>query len=177
MTPPGRARGAADSKRMEKLAAGLSLTVQRATRLPGLPSAARIRKWVLAALVGADYRRAAELNVRLVNAAEGRRLNHRWRGKDCATNVLSFPAAVPEGVPVRLLGDLVICAPVVRREVQEQGKGLEAHWAHLVIHGVLHLLGYDHEAPDEARTMEALEVSVLAALGYPDPYAAPVVDS
>lgn len=159
------------------MAAELSLTVQRATHMPGLPSDVRIRKWVVAALAGGDFRQAAELSVRLVNAAEGRRLNRRWRGKDYATNVLSFPATLPEGVPVRLLGDLVICAPVVRREVQEQGKGLEAHWAHLVIHGVLHLLGYDHEAPDEARTMEALEVSVLAALGYPDPYAAPVVDS
>lgn len=114
----------------------------------------------------------SELTIRLVDEAEGRELNSTWRHKDYATNVLSFPADVPdEMLDIPLLGDLVICVPVVTREAAEQGKALDAHWAHLVIHGCLHLLGYDHIDDDEAQEMEALEQSLLAELGYPDPYA------
>ena len=119
----------------------------------------------------------SELTIRLVDEAEGRELNSTWRHKDYATNVLSFPADVPEGpdgVPlldIPLLGDLVICVPVVEREAAEQGKALQAHWAHLVIHGCLHLLGYDHIDDDEAEEMESLERQLLAELGHPDPYA------
>ena len=108
----------------------------------------------------------------LVDEAEGRELNRTWRQKDYATNVLSFPADVPdELLDIPLLGDLVICVAVVEREAAEQGKELEAHWAHLVIHGCLHLLGYDHIDDDEAEEMETLEQTLLAELGHPDPYA------
>ncbi|WP_408102031.1 rRNA maturation RNase YbeY [Stutzerimonas sp. VN223-3] len=119
----------------------------------------------------------SELTIRLVDEAEGRQLNRDYRGKDYATNVLSFPADVPDGpggVPmldIPLLGDLVICVPVVEREATEQGKALQAHWAHLVVHGCLHLLGYDHLEDDEAEEMESLERQLLAELGHPDPYA------
>lgn len=114
----------------------------------------------------------SELTIRLVDEAEGRELNHTWRQKDYATNVLSFPADVPEGLlDIPLLGDLVICVPVVEREAAEQGKSLDAHWAHLVIHGCLHLLGYDHIDDAEAEEMESLEQQLLAELGHPDPYA------
>nr|MBF0686068.1 rRNA maturation RNase YbeY [Pseudomonas sp.] len=114
----------------------------------------------------------SELTIRLVDEAEGRELNRTWRQKDYATNVLSFPADVPdEFLDIPLLGDLVICVPVVAREAAEQGKPLMAHWAHLVIHGCLHLLGYDHIEDTEAEEMEDLERQLLAELGHPDPYA------
>jgi probable rRNA maturation factor len=107
-----------------------------------------------------------------VGGAEGRRLNRTWRGKDRPTNVLSFPAASAYGLGpgASLLGDLAICAPVVAREAREQGKEARAHWAHMVIHGVLHLLGYDHENDRDASRMETLERRILAQLGYPNPY-------
>jgi probable rRNA maturation factor len=138
------------------------------------PTAAQIRTWASAAL----GRRAAgaELAVRVVKPAESKRLNARYRGRDNATNVLSFPvpelpasAAAPRGAP-RPLGDLVICASVVRAEARQQHKTIKAHWAHLVIHGALHLLGYDHEQDDEARRMERREVAVLKRFGITNPY-------
>ena len=138
------------------------------------PTAAQIRTWASAAL----GRRAAgaELAVRVVKPAESKRLNARYRGRDNATNVLSFPvpelparAAAPRRAP-RLLGDLVICASVVRAEARQQRKTIKAHWAHLVIHGALHLLGYDHEQDDEARRMERREVAVLKRFGITNPY-------
>ncbi|MFY1051652.1 MULTISPECIES: rRNA maturation RNase YbeY [Pseudomonas] len=134
------------------------------------PDAALLRQWCELAL---RQRTAdSELTIRLVDEAEGRELNHTWRHKDYATNVLSFPADVPEGIlDIPLLGDLVICVPVVEREAAEQGKTPEAHWAHLVIHGCLHLLGYDHIEEDEALEMEDLERQLLAELGHADPYA------
>lgn len=150
----------------------LRVAVQRATRLRGLPSDRKFRRWVAAALAGAGHRRTAELAIRLVNGAEGRRLNRAWRNKDYATNVLAFPAGLPKGLRSSLLGDLVICAPVVRREAAEQGKPLEAHWAHLTVHGTLHLLSYDHVAKRQAEKMESLEIAILAKLGFPNPYAA-----
>ena len=119
-------------------------------------------RWARAALVG-----GGEITIRLVDAEEGRELNHEYRGKDYATNVLSFPYEVE---PVTL-GDLVICPAVVAREAAEQNKPLDAHYAHLTVHGMLHLQGWDHEEEDEAQEMEDEERTILAALGYPDPYA------
>jgi probable rRNA maturation factor len=139
------------------------------------PAAADIRTWASAAL----GRRAAgaELAVRVVNAAESKRLNARYRGRDQPTNVLSFPVAhLPgSGSAPRPLGDLVICASVVRDEARQQRKAIKAHWAHLVVHGSLHLLGYDHERDDEARRMERREVAVLKRFGIPNPYRSPSV--
>jgi probable rRNA maturation factor len=140
------------------------------------PAAADIRTWASAAL----GRRAAgaELAVRVVNAAESKRLNARFRGRDQPTNVLSFPVPqLPSGAgsAPRPLGDLVICASVVRAEARQQRKAIKAHWAHLVVHGSLHLLGYDHEQDDEARRMERREVAVLKRFGIPNPYRSPSV--
>jgi len=111
-----------------------------------------------------------ELTIRIVDEAEGSELNSRWREKSGPTNVLSFPAEPMPGAPDDTLGDIVICAPVVAREAAEQGKLFEAHWAHLTIHGVLHLRGYDHQTDAEAAEMEALETQLLKQLEYPDPY-------
>lgn len=147
----------------------LELDLQVATEAP-IPDEAHFRKWCELAL--RQRSAPSELTIRLVDEAEGRELNRTWRQKDYATNVLSFPADVPdEMLDIPLLGDLVICVPVVEREAAEQGKTAEAHWAHLVIHGCLHLLGYDHIEDEEAEEMEALERELLAELGYPDPYA------
>jgi probable rRNA maturation factor len=134
----------------------------------GLPAATSFRRWAAAAAQGRIRR--ADLAIRLVDAKEGRALNRHYRGKDYATNVLSFPVELPEGVKLPLLGDLVICAPVVAKEALEQGKPLNAHYAHLTIHGVLHLLGLDHEDEREAEAMEQIERDILATLGLPDPY-------
>ena len=134
------------------------------------PAEADFRRWCELAL--RQRSGDSELTIRLVDEDEGRELNRTWRHKDYATNVLSFPADVPdEFLDIPLLGDLVICVPVVEREATEQGKAPEAHWAHLVIHGCLHLLGYDHIDDAEAEEMESLERDLLAELGYPDPYA------
>ncbi len=136
----------------------------------GVPAASSFRRWVAAALHGAGRRRAAELSIRIVDAPEGRALNRSYRGKDYATNVLSFPVELPPGVDLPLIGDLVICAPVVAREATEQGKNARDHWAHLSVHGVLHLLGHDHLETVQAQRMEALEIRILASLGIADPY-------
>ncbi|WPO99426.1 rRNA maturation RNase YbeY [Pseudomonas sp. HR96] len=147
----------------------LELDIQRASTLAG-PQDNDFRTWCELAL----RQRSAdsEMTIRLVDEAEGRELNHTYRHKDYATNVLSFPADVPDDMlDIPLLGDLVICTQVVEREAREQGKPLDAHWAHLVIHGCLHLLGYDHIDDDEAEEMEALERTLLAELGHRDPYA------
>lgn len=137
----------------------------------GLPSARSFHRWVDAALRGAKRRKFAELSIRIVDAKEGRKLNREYRGKDYATNVLSFPVELPPGVTLPLIGDLVICAPVVVRESKEQDKIANEHWAHMTVHGVLHLLGYDHIDDAEAEAMEALEKRILAGLGIGDPYA------
>ena len=136
----------------------------------GVPVDSDLRKWARAAL-GAKGRNA-ELGLRIVGLAEGRRLNLLWRGKDQATNVLSFPAADTAQVERRrrLLGDVVLCAPVITREARAQSKPLKHHFAHLVIHGCLHLLGYDHESEADAVRMENRERRILRDLGIPDPY-------
>jgi probable rRNA maturation factor len=147
----------------------LDVSVSYAAPRTGVPAATSFRKWVAAALRGRI--READLAIRIVGAKEGRALNRHYRGKDYATNVLSFPAELPEGVKMPLLGDLVICAPVVAREAKEQHKPAVAHYAHLTVHGVLHLLGWDHDDDKEAEAMEQLERDILAELGLPDPYA------
>lgn len=152
----------------------LDVSVSYATPRKGLPSATSFRKWVAAAL---DTRiREADLAVRIVGSREGRALNRHYRGRDHATNVLSFPAEMaegvklPKGVRMPLLGDLVLCAPVIAREAREQKKPLAEHYAHLTVHGALHLLGWNHEDPRDAECMEALEREILAGLGIEDPY-------
>ncbi len=140
---------------------GLHLSVQYAVRDDALPTRAEVRKWVRAVQPG-----AAELTVRFVDAEEGRQLNAQYRGKDYSTNVLTFPYAQ---APV-LAGDIVLCLPVVLREAAEQNKPAAAHFAHLVVHGMLHLQGYDHETGADARAMERMERGILARLGFPDPY-------
>ncbi|MGN2253522.1 rRNA maturation RNase YbeY [Frateuria sp. GZRe12] len=147
------------------------ISVSYAVPRAGLPSPASFRQWVTAALRGARRRKPAEVAIRLVDTGEGRALNRDYRGKDYATNVLSFPAELPPGVDLPLIGDLAICAPVVAREAGEQGKKPRDHWAHLTVHGTLHLLGYDHIENAEAEAMEALERRILAGLGIADPYA------
>ena len=152
----------------------LDLSVQYACNREGVPSRVDFRRWLRAAEPG-----AARITVRIVDEDEGRELNRDYRGKDYATNVLTFAYAEGEalpGVPDQaedgpLAGDLVLCVPVVVREAAAQGKTLEAHFAHLVVHGMLHLQGFDHENEVEAAEMEALETSILRTLGYADPYA------
>jgi probable rRNA maturation factor len=157
------------TNRIEHAAASV-VALSYATSRRGVPSATAFRTWVVAALGGARWRAPAELAVRIVDADEGRQFNRSYRGKDYATNVLSFPAELPHGVKLPLLGDLVICAPVVAREAAEQGKSTRDHYAHLTIHGVLHLLGYDHENRQDAQKMEALEQRILAGLDIANPY-------
>ena len=150
----------------------LDVAVGYAAPRKGVPASASFRRWIEAALKGAKRRKATEVSVRIVDIEEGQALNLQYRGRDYATNVLSFPVELPPGVNLPLIGDLVICAPVVAREAAEQGKKPADHWAHLTIHGTLHLLGYDHIDEAEAETMEALETRVLAGLGIADPYIA-----
>lgn len=147
----------------------LDLDLQIALDMPGLPSEADLRRWAEAALIGADHLKDTELTIRIVNEVESAALNETYRHKQGPTNVLSFPFEAPAAMESPLLGDIVICAPVVLREAIQQGKTPTAHWAHLVAHGVLHLLGYDHDE-EQAEAMESLEVRILEGLGYPDPY-------
>lgn len=135
-----------------------------------IPSVDNIELWISTAL-HSDELTEAEVSVYIVDEGESQELNKQYRGKDKPTNVLSFPADIPDEVGVPLLGDLVVCAPVVEREAREQGKTLEAHWAHMLVHGTLHLLGYDHVEDDEAEVMEALETRLMAQLHYAAPYA------
>jgi len=143
------------------------LDVQRMVEGAGIPDKEQIGQWV--GQVMSDEPPAL-INVRIVDLAEGWALNKQWRGKDSATNVLSFPASVPALDGVQVLGDVVLCAPVIEQEAAEQGKALEAHWAHLVIHGLLHLLGFDHTEAEHAEAMERREIDMLAALGFANPY-------
>ncbi|MEC9084933.1 MAG: rRNA maturation RNase YbeY [Pseudomonadota bacterium] len=135
----------------------------------GVPREELVRDWAQLAWQGED---PSEVTIRIVGSEESQALNHQYRGKDYPTNVLSFPFEAPPGITVPLAGDLVICAPVVENEAREQHKTLEAHWAHMVIHGMLHLQGYDHIDDKDAEVMEALEIRLLAQLGYGNPYEA-----
>ncbi|QEY13355.1 rRNA maturation RNase YbeY [Cellvibrio sp. KY-YJ-3] len=134
-----------------------------------IPALAELERWIGAALHSQKLE-DAEVSLYIVDEDESQQLNSQYRGKDYPTNVLSFPADIPEEVGVPLLGDLVVCAPVVEREAQEQGKTLAAHWAHMLVHGSLHLLGFDHIDDTEADEMEALETAIITGLGYPAPY-------
>jgi probable rRNA maturation factor len=147
----------------------LRVDVQLATDDASLPTQRQLVEWARAAWRGGSD--DAEVVVRAVDEAEGRRLNHEFRGTDRATNVLSFPFEPPPGVELDHLGDLVICAPVVAREASAQGKSAAAHWAHMVVHGMLHLQGHDHETDEQAAEMEARETRILTALGFAAPYA------
>ena len=150
-----------------------SIEIQRATDAPAVPDDDALQRWAQAAAAGAGGA-LGELTLRIIDAAESQTLNHDYRGKDAPTNVLSFPFDMPEGLDLPdeelILGDIAICAEVVAREADEQGKHPAAHWAHMVVHGVLHLLGFDHQDDDEAADMEALEISILAGLGITNPY-------
>lgn len=139
----------------------LTLAVQYAVKPENAPTRAQFRKWALASL-----EQDAEVALRLVDEKEGRELNRDYRSKDYATNVLTFPLAEEPW----LMGDIVLCPAVVEKEALEQGKPLEAHYAHLTVHGMLHLQGYDHEADEDAAVMESLETQILTGMGYADPY-------
>lgn len=132
------------------------------------PEPPSIRHWICAAL--GEQKPEAEISVRIVSASESGELNLRYRGKEGPTNVLSFPADIPDFVESSLLGDIVICAAIVRREAAEQHKTLDAHWAHILVHGTLHLLGHDHIEEAEAEAMEALETTILGKINFPPPY-------
>jgi len=133
-----------------------------------LPGEAQLQGWLDGTILG--FQEEAEVTVRIVDEAESRELNLTYRGKDKPTNVLSFPFEAPPGMELPLLGDLVICRQVVEQEAAEQNKPLQAHWAHMVVHGSLHLLGYDHIEDDEAEEMEQLERDIMQELGFADPY-------
>ena len=149
----------------------LTLDLQLACASPdGLPSEAQLQGWLEGTILG--FQQEAEVTVRIVDEAESRELNHTYRGKDKPTNVLSFPFEAPPGLELPLLGDLVICRQVVEAEAVEQGKPLMAHWAHMVVHGSLHLLGYDHIDDQDADEMEALETEIMQKMRFNDPYLA-----
>ncbi|MFI3246861.1 MAG: rRNA maturation RNase YbeY [Ferrimonas sp.] len=147
----------------------ITLDLQVAVNATNLPTEAQLQQWCELALAGLDE---AELTIRITDAAESQQLNCDYRGKDKPTNVLSFPFEAPPGIELPLLGDLVICAEVVEKEAQEQHKPLLDHWAHMVIHGCLHLIGYDHIDDADADEMETLETQLLAQLAIADPYQA-----
>lgn len=136
----------------------------------GLPTEQDFQAWLDKTII--PFQTDAELTIRIVDVEESHQLNHEYRGKDKPTNVLSFPFEAPPGMEINLLGDLIICRQVVEREALEQNKPLMAHWAHMVVHGSLHLLGYDHIEDDEAEEMESLETEIMQEMGFEDPYLA-----
>ncbi|MFO1257972.1 MAG: rRNA maturation RNase YbeY [Gammaproteobacteria bacterium] len=146
----------------------IDLTVQIGADLSVRPSEAELITWVEAVL-DPEHQDAA-LSIRFVDSEEMRQLNNQFRGKNKHTNVLSFPNSMPPELRDAYLGDIVICVPVIEIEATEQDKDPMAHYAHMLVHGILHLLGYDHQAEDDAKIMESIEVKILANLGYPDPY-------
>jgi probable rRNA maturation factor len=145
-----------------------TIGVQYAVEMPDLPQREQLRAWARAVLQASG--RSGALAIRIVDEAESAALNQQWRGKHGPTNVLSFAMELPAGVPVAELGDVVICAPVVAREAAQQHKAVDAHWAHMVVHGMLHLLGHDHQDEPDAMRMERLEAEILEGLGFDDPY-------
>lgn len=148
----------------------MSVTVDVQYEVDAGPDEDDIRRWLDAVLTAEAILTDVEITVRIVDETEMAVLNERYRHKTGPTNILSFPFEVPPGVECNLLGDLVIAAPVVQHEAREQGKTESAHWAHMIVHGTLHLLGYDHQQPAEAEAMEAREISILQQLGYANPY-------
>jgi len=153
----------------------ITVDIDNASNSENVPNNNDITHWATHALSVRDKpQAAAELSVRIVDAQEIQTLNARYRHKDKPTNVLSFPADLPDGIDIPLLGDIIICASVVEQEAQEQDKTLESHWAHMLIHGTLHLLGYDHIEDDDADIMEDLETQLLNAIGIKNPYENPL---
>ncbi len=149
----------------------LQLDVQLAVEKENdLPTEEQLSLWATTALLKRTEHEDPELTIRIVDEAESQELNFEYRGKDKPTNVLSFPFEAPAHVPIPLLGDLIVCKQVVEREAIEQDKTLTAHWAHMIVHGCLHLLGYDHIEDEEAEEMEGIERVVMAELGFEDPY-------
>ncbi len=148
----------------------INLDIQNVSGSDNLPDNESITKW--AGLALDKQHQDAEITLRVVDINEGQTLNKEWRKKDSATNVLSFPVGEPIEHAPNLLGDIVVCAPIVEKEAKEQGKSIEAHWAHLIIHGILHLQGYDHESDEEASVMETKEIKILKKAGYTNPYEA-----
>ncbi|HQQ63232.1 MAG TPA: rRNA maturation RNase YbeY [Pseudomonadales bacterium] len=146
----------------------ISVDIDNACEAETVPADGLFATWIRAALAG--LRQRAEVSIRIVSAVESAELNAHYRQKDQATNVLSFPSDLPEDCNPPLLGDLAICADVVEREARDQGKTLESHWAHMVVHGTLHLLGFDHVDDAEAEQMEAREIAILRQLGFANPY-------
>ena len=146
----------------------LIVDIQMASASEEAPDPQSIERWVSAALN--NQRDSTELSIRIVDTEEGKALNEQFRGSTGATNVLSFPFENESPEPLPLIGDIVICAPLVLKEANEQNKTLNAHWAHMIIHGVLHLLGYDHQNKTEATAMESLETKIMQSLGFPPPY-------
>ena len=158
-------------RKPKRAAAPLRLDVQCEVETASLPDARLLKRWARAAL-GAAARRPTIIGLRIVGRRESATLNRRYRHQVGATNVLSFPPGpVQAPLSARFLGDIVICAPVVKAEAASQGKAERAHWAHMLVHGILHLRGYDHVTPPQATLMEALETRVLRGLGFPNPYA------
>ncbi len=153
---------------MNAPAVNVRLNVQFLSEFESLPEKKLLTRWAIQALGD----KTAELTLRIVNEQEGRELNKTWRKKDYASNVLAFPVGGKIYRAEALLGDIVICAPVVEREAREQGKDNLAHWAHLLVHGILHLLGYDHVTEEDAGVMEAEEIRILNKMGYANPYVA-----
>jgi len=145
----------------------IELEIQNAVSTTAVPAHQLFELWAGSALPQGSN---SEVLIRLVERDESQALNARYRKMDKPTNVLSFPADLPEMIGLPLLGDIVICAPLVVDEAEKQGKDVESHWAHLTVHGILHLLGHDHQTDQEAREMEALETSILLSLGLPDPH-------
>jgi len=145
----------------------ITVDLQNDEDLLDIPSSEHFSKWIQAALQAPFDE--LEQTIRVVEEVESQSLNRQYRGKDTPTNILSFPAEIPH-IDYQCLGDLVICAPLVAIEAQNQNKQLDAHWAHLIVHGMLHLQGFDHQTDDEAEKMEALEVEILSTLGYINPY-------
>ena len=146
----------------------LEVDMQIATECSSLPAESDFTRWISNALQGCKDN--AEVVVRIVDEAESAELNQTYRNKSGSTNVLSFPFEAPAEVDMNLLGDLVICAPVIEREAKEQDKTVESHWAHMAVHGSLHLLGYDHQTDEQADEMETLETEILTGMGYSAPY-------
>ncbi len=146
----------------------IKIEIQYATEINDLPEEGLIKKWVNSSLNG--YIENAELTIRIVDKAEGAQLNEKWRNAQGPTNVLSFPYSDLNETTKSIQGDIVICAPVILREAAEQKKSVEAHWAHIIVHGILHLLGYDHDNENDANEMESLETSILGKLKISDPY-------
>lgn len=146
----------------------ITLDLQNACSNENIPSLVQFQQWLNASLLPKHDN--TELTIRLVEINESQQLNAQYRHKNKPTNVLSFPFEIPSGIELNLLGDLVICADIVESEAKEQNKALEAHWAHMVVHGCLHLLGYDHINDNDAEQMETLEIDILTKLGFNNPY-------